>query len=98
MARRGEAALTARELVREARGEGVGVESHEREELAHTTLDAICGPVLEPRQQSDVGGDGKVGEESHVLNHVADAAPQRRRTGRRCGLARDLHGPARRRE
>jgi hypothetical protein len=71
-------ALTAGQLMRVAGSEHIRLEADELEQLAHALCDAGDGPPLESRQQTDVCGDGEVGEQADLLNHVPDAASQRR--------------------
>src|SRR5207245_11468363 len=59
-----------------ARRELHGVESDEREQLAHARIDPIAGPLREARQQSDVCRPSEMREESDLLNHVTDAPSQ----------------------
>src|SRR5438552_17120098 len=71
-------ALPARQLVRVARAEHAGIETDQGEELAHARGDALGGPPLEPRYQTDLGLDREGPEQPDLLDDVAEAAAQPR--------------------
>src|SRR2546427_1742053 len=69
-------ALPARQLVWVASTEHAGIEADQGEELAHARSDALGGPPLEARHQTDVALDREVREQPDLLDDVADAAAQ----------------------
>src|SRR5881628_1632673 len=69
-------ALPARQLVGVARTEHAGIEADQGEELARPRGDALGGPPLEARHQTDVALDREVREQPDLLDDVADAAAQ----------------------
>ena len=66
--------LAARQLVWVAIAIRVGVEPDQREQLGDPVGLTLLRPAEQTRDHCDVRADGEVGEESDLLNHVADAA------------------------
>jgi predicted ATPase/class 3 adenylate cyclase len=69
-------ALAARELGREPAAVVLRVEADELEQLAHTLANAPARPAEQPRHRADVPLHGHVGEETDLLDDIADRAPQ----------------------
>src|SRR5438128_8201169 len=74
-----------------ASGEGVWVEAHEGQQLAHPRSDPRRRPPFELRDEPNVPLHREVREKPHFLNHVADPAPQTRHRQVGRTLARDLY-------
>jgi hypothetical protein len=67
--------LAARELRRVAARE-LGIQPDQVQELGGPALAALPIPSQEPRDGAHVLGDGAVGEQADLLDHVADLSPQ----------------------
>src|SRR3989475_503732 len=72
----------------------LGVEAHQRQQLAHPRGDPGRRPALEPRHEPDVPLHSEVREQSDLLDHVADSPAQlrRRNAGRSLPRHHDLAG------
>ena len=69
-------ALAARELGRVAAAVEVRVEAHQGQQVACPLSSAARIPAQQAGDGGDVLGDRDVGEEAHLLDHVADAKPE----------------------
>ena len=69
-------ALAAGQLVGEATPVLVGVETDQLEQLAHPGVDPGLVPAEEAGNGGDVVGHTPVGEQTTLLDHVADPTPQ----------------------
>ena len=70
--------LTSRELGRVAT-EHLGFEAHELDQLIHPRFDSSGVPAEQLGNGADVLGDGAVGEQTDLLDHVPDRTPQQMR-------------------
>jgi hypothetical protein len=89
-------ALPAGQLVRSTVAVGGRVEADEVEELVDAGIDPAAFPADEPGDGGDVGGDVEVGEETDLLDDVANPPPQLHGVARRDVAPVDQH-PTRRR-
>ncbi len=84
-------ALAAGELRRIAVADPRRVEPDQRQQLLDAGTDAVFLPAEQLRDRGDVVGDGLVGEQAGLLDHVADAAAQLGDLDRHHVLAVDEH-------
>ena len=89
-------ALAARELVRVAVAVAARIQPHDGQQLVGPLPLPRRGPAQEPWHDDDVLTDRLVREQADLLDHVADAAPQRRHVALRGILAVDEDPAARR--
>ena len=88
--------LAARELLRVAVREILRVEFDGGEQLVDAVADLLLAPAEQLWHDRDVLGDGHVGEQSDLLDHVADVASQLVRVEGKHVSPVDRDGPARR--
>ncbi|HEV8347535.1 MAG TPA: hypothetical protein VGQ16_13230, partial [Vicinamibacterales bacterium] len=70
------------------------VESHQRQQLVRALSDPVAAPPEQCWYSRDIFGHGSVGEESHLLDHVADVPPQLGGIDRAHILVTQQHLPA----